>query len=170
MPKVLFAGKVPGASPPQTVASIYEGGDDNPLYNPSGYITRVFFDSRFDYLNIVRQTDVSVTFAYEGVNTQPTGKKGKNTADIPRSGANTMLIDTHNLGYTPALVIYDLQTRRGVAGNRLVHALDNKSFRFIYVAASSSVTYLRESWFVRSVALPAKTIVFRLYYFNKPAN
>lgn len=169
MSKVLFAGKVPNSNPVQTVTSIYEGGDDNPLYNPTGYINRVFFDTRFDYLNIVGQTDVSVNFDYQEV-TQNCGKKGKDCSLIPRAGTNTFTLAAHGRDYRPAIAIFDLQTSRGVAGNRFIHAVNNTSFRLVWVLIDDTYVYLRERWFVRQTALPAKSVNLRIYYFNKPAN
>jgi hypothetical protein len=169
MSKVLFAGKVPGSNPVQTVASIYEGGDDNPLYNPTGYINRIYFDSRFDYLNIVGQTDVTVNFDYQQT-TQDCGKKGKDCSLIPRSGTNNFILHAHGQNYRPAIAVFDLGTSRGVAGNRFIHAVNNTSFRLVWVLIDGIYVYLRERWFVRQTALPAKSVNLRIYYFNKPAN
>jgi hypothetical protein len=169
MSKVLFAGKIPGSSPVQTVASIYEGGDDNPLSNPTGHINRIYFDSRFDYLNIVGQTDVTVNFDYQQTTTN-CGKKGKDCSLIPRSGTNTFTLHAHGLNYRPAIAVFDLGTSRGVAGNRFIHAVNNTSFRLVWVLIDGIYVYLRERWFVRQTALPAKSVNLRIYYFNKPAN
>lgn len=167
MPKVLHAGKVPLTA--LTVTSIYEGGDHNPLYDPLGYINRVFFDTRFDYLNIVGQADAAVNLDYQEVN-QDCGKKGKDCSLIPRSGTNTFTLAAHGLNYRPAIAIVDLETSRGVAGNRFIHAVNNTSFRLVLVLIDDFYVYLREQWFVRQTALPAKTVNLRIYYFNKPAN
>jgi len=169
MSKVLFAGKVPGSNPVQTVASIYEGGDDNPLYNPTGHINRIYFDSRFDYLNIVGQTDVTVNFDYQQT-TQDCGKKGKDCSLIPRSGTNTFTLHAHGQNYRPAIAVFDLGTSRGVAGNRFIHAVNNTSFRLVWALIDGAYVYLRERWFVRQTPLPAKSVNLRIYYFNKPAN
>ena len=169
MSKVLFAGKVPGTNPVKTVTSIYEGGDDNPLYDPTGYINRVYFDTRFDYLNIVGQTDASVNFDFQDV-TQNCGKKGKDCSLIPRSGTNTFVLAAHGQSYRPAIAIFDMQTARGVAGNRFIHAVNNTSFRLVWVLVDDTYVYLRETWFVRQSSLPAKNVNLRIYYFNKPAN
>ena len=169
MSKVLFAGKIPGTNPVQTVTSIYEGGDDNPLFSPTSYINRLFFDTRFDYLTIVGHASVSVYFTAEQT-TQNCGKKNKSCSLIPRTGVNTHVLHTHGLGYRPAIALQDIGTGRGVAGNRFIHAVNNTSFRLVTALIDDTYVYLRELWFVRQTALPAKTVNMRIYYFNKPAN
>ena len=53
---VLWAGNIQG----QQVVSIFNNttedqGNNNPLLNRYDYLDRVYFDSRFDYLNILYQ-------------------------------------------------------------------------------------------------------------------
>jgi hypothetical protein len=79
-------------------------------------------------------------------------------------------LHAHGLNYRPAIAVFDLGTSRGVAGNRFIHAVNNTSFRLVWVLIDGIYVYLRERWFVRQTALPAKSVNLRIYYFNKPAN
>lgn len=166
MSKVLHTGKVPGTA--QNVVSIYEGGDDNPLYNPTGYLNRLFFDSRLDYLNITAQIDTSVNFPYEGVTTN-CGKKGKDCSAIVRSGNRTYNIAAHGLPYKPSVILYDLSDSRALTGSMFIQTVSNTSFRLCWVVVDDTFIYIKERWFVRFNNLPALTKNYRIFAFNKPA-
>jgi len=166
MSKKLFAGKIPGTS--TYVTSIYEGTDDAPLSNPSGYLNRMYFDTRFDYMHLVKQIDITINFAGEGVTTN-CGKKGKNCADIPRTGTVTHNLGSHGQSYTPTCLIYDLGNAEALTGTMFIQNISNNSFRVCNFRVNSTTMYLNEKWFVRSNNLTATERNFRLYIFNKPA-
>jgi hypothetical protein len=169
MTKVFAAGKLPGSSPVQVVASIYEGGNDDPLYNPYGNFHRLYFDSRLDYLNIVGQHDVGLYLAFQPVNTVSSGKKGKSASDILRSDATVHVAWYHGQNYRPAIALYDLNTRRAVAGNQFVQVVNATSFRMIFAMVDSVAVYVMERYFVRSADLPQMWLNLRIFAFNKPA-
>jgi hypothetical protein len=166
MSKVLHAGVIPGTS--QQVVSIYEGGDDAPLSNPTQHMSRMHFDTRFDYLNLVARVDASVSFPYEGITTA-CGKKGKDCSAIVRSGNRSFTVAAHGQAYTPAIMIYDLSNNRALTGSMFIQVISNTSFRLCWVVVDGTYVYLRERWFVRYNALPALTSNYRIYVFNKPA-
>ena len=166
MSKVLHAGLIPGTS--SQVVSIYEGGDDNPLYDPTGNLSRLYFDSRLDYLNIVAQGDVSVSFPFEGVTTN-CGKKGKDCSAVARSGVRSYTIYAHGQSYTPAILLYDLDNSHAITGNMFIQTISNTSFRMCWVVVDSTYVYIKERWFVRYNNLDAVNRNYRIYVFNKPA-
>jgi hypothetical protein len=167
MAKRLFAGKIPGSS--TLVTSIYDGSDDNPLNNPTGNLDRLYFDTRLDYMHIVKQIDLSQAFPEEGVTTS-CGKKGKNCADIPRQGTRDYNLGQHGQSYKPTILLYDTGNARALTGTMFIQVISNNSFRLCNVRVDSTNIYLKERWFVRSNSLTAITKNFRVYVFNKPAN
>lgn len=166
MPKRFFAGKIPGTS--TVVTSIYDGSDDNPLNSPTDHLDRLYFDTRLDYMHIVKQIDFSQSFSAENVTTN-CGKKGKNCADIPRQGTNDYNLGSHGQNYKPTILLYDLNNFRAITGTMFIQVISNNSFRLCSVRVDSSNVYLKEKWFVRSNALTATTKNFRVYVLNKPA-
>lgn len=166
MSKVLHAGLIPGTG--QNVISIYEGGDNAPLSNPSAYINRMYFDSRFDYLSLVATIDTSVSMPFEGITTQ-CGKKGKSCAAIVRSGSRSYVIAQHGQTYVPSVLIYDLSNNRALTGSQFIQSISNTSFRLCNVVVDGTNIYLRERWFVRYNDLPAYGVNYRIYILNKPA-
>jgi hypothetical protein len=166
MSKRLFAGKIPGTS--TYVTSIYSGTDDNPLSNPTAYLDRLYFDTRLDYMHLVRTIDISVAFPGEGVTTD-CGKKGKNCADIPRQGTRDYDLGAHGQSYTPTCLIYDRDNGRAITGTMFIQTVSNNSFRLCSLRVSTSRIYIKEKWFVRSNNLDATNRNFRVFVFNKPA-
>lgn len=166
MTKVLHAGVVPGTA--QNVVSIYDGGDDNPLYNPTSYMGRMYFDTRFDYMHLVAKIDTSVAMPAENI-TVNCGKKGKDCSAIVRSGSRIYAIATHGQAYTPAILIYDLANNRALTGSQFVQSISNTSFRLCHVVVDATTVYLHERWFVRYNNLPAYNANYRIYVLNKPA-
>lgn len=166
MTKVFHAGRIPGTS--NNVVSIYEGGDDSPLTDPAGNISRVYFDTRFDYLNLVKTVDTSVSMAAEGVVTN-CGKKGKDCSAIVRQGERIYNLGAHGQSYIPAVLMYDLSNSRALTGSQFVQSISNTSFRLCHVFIDSTYVYLKERWFVRYNNLPVFNANYRMYILNKPA-
>lgn len=165
MTKVLYGGTIPSTG--QKVLSIYEGGDDYPLYNPTAYLNRVYFDSRLDYLSIVGQADTSIAFEYRPVTTVSSGKKS--TTEAIQTGTVSRVLLAHGGGYRPAVAGYDLDTGRALSGNMFIQSISNTSFRICWLLVDETYLYLIERWFVRLNALPAITKNFRFFAFNKSA-
>lgn len=166
MSKRLFAGKIPGTS--TYAASIYSGTDDGPLNSPTSYLDRLYFDTRLDYMHLVKTIEISVTFPGENV-TASCGKKGKNCADIPRQGTRDYNLGAHGQGYTPTCLIYDATSGRAITGTMFIQVQSNNSFRICNLRVNSSNIYIKEKWFVRSNNLPETTRSLKVYVFNKPA-
>lgn len=167
---VLWAGKLGSRG----VVSIFSNpagqtGSNTPLNNPLDYLSRVYFDTRFNYLNIVAETEFSRLYSFVDVNRQSTGKKGKSSEQVPIEGQNTVKIYDHNLGYTPGCILYDLESNDALSGNVFVQNVDNTSFRLLYLLADENSFYIKEKYFVRLKPLPSLTKKYRLLVFNNPA-
>lgn len=165
MSKILFGGRIPSTG--ETVLSIYEGGDDNPLTNPAAYTDRMYFDSRFDYLHLASTIDTSLSMPQENI-TVNCGKKGKDCSAIVRSGERTYVLAAHGMAYVPAILLYDLSNNRAWTGSQFVQSISNTSFRLCHVYVDGTHIYIRERWFVRYNNLTAYDVNFRIYVLNKP--
>lgn len=166
MPKRLFAGQIPGTT---TVAvSIYDGTDDAPLTAPNTNLNRMYFDTRFDYMHVVKTLSVSQEFVREDVTTD-CGKKGKNCADIPRQGTRDYSLGAHGQNYAPTIMMYDIDSGRALTGTMFIQVVSNNSFRLCNVRVDATNIYLKERWFVRSNNLTETSRNFKIYVFNKPA-
>lgn len=168
--KVLWAGRLGNRG----VVSIFENpvgqtGSNAPLNNPLDFLSRVYFDTRFNYLNIVAETEFSKLYTFIDVNKEASGKKGKSSREVPIDGQNIVKIYDHNLGYTPSGILYDLETNDALSGNVFVQNVDNTSFRLLYLLADSTSFYIKEKYFVRLKPLQSITKKYRLLVFNNPA-
>lgn len=167
---VLWAGKLGSRG----VVSIFSNpvgqtGSNSPLNNPLGHLERVYFDTRFNYLNIIAETEFSKLYRFVDVNRQSTGKKGKSSREVPIEGQETVKIYDHGLGFTPGCMLYDLDTNVALSGNVFVQNIENTSFRLLYLLADENSFYIKEKYFVRLSPLPAITKKYRLLVFNNPA-
>ena len=167
MAKRLFAGTIPDSGG-TAVTIIYDGSDDLPIADPLSYINRVYFDTRFDYMHIVKNIQVSKDFVKEDV-TESCGKKGKNCADIPRQGVREYNLGAHGQTYKPAILLYDMDNKKAITGTSFIQNISNNSFRLCSVRVSSTNVYLKERWFVRSETLTAISKNFKIDILNKPA-
>jgi len=169
--KVFYAGKI-GT---RAVVSIFsnptsQAGSNVPLNNPTANLSRVFFDSRFDYLeNIVSVNFVKYHDLIQPSSTSPT-KKGKVGIASPIDGFSTTTIFNHNFGYIPSAMIIDSATNLALPANYFLQNVKNNSFRVISLLADTSNIYLREKYFVRIDSLPSLTKQYRLLVFDNIAN
>ena len=143
-------------------------GDDSPLDNPLANLNRVFFDTRFNYINIVAEATVTLNFEFRDINKQSAGKKGKDTRLIPIEGEKIFTAYPHNLGYVPAGILYDLDNNQAISGNTFLQNIDNTSFRLLYLLADSTNFYIKERYFVRGFPLPAISKTFKVLTFSNP--
>lgn len=167
---VLWAGQL-GSRGVVSIFSNPDGqtGSNGPLNSPLTYLDRVYFDTRFNYLNIIAEADFSRLYNFVDVNRQSSGKKGKSSSEVPIEGSNITKIYDHGLGYVPGCILYDLDTNDALSGNVFVQNIDNTSFRLLYLLADENSFYIREKYFVRLKPLPSITKKYRLLVFNNPA-
>lgn len=169
--KVFWAGKI-GT---RAVVSIFsnpvgQAGSNTPLNNPTNNLGRVFFDSRFDYLENV----VSVVFTKYHDIIQPSAststKKGKIGIASPIDGFTTTTVFNHNYGYIPTAMLIDSATNFALPANYFLQNVKNNSFRIISLLADTTNIYLREKYFARIDSLPSLTKQYRLLVFDNIAN
>lgn len=167
---VLWAGKLGSRG----VVSIFSNpvsqlGSNSPLNNPLGHLDRVYFDTRFNYLNIIAEAEFSKLYNFVDVNRQSSGKKGKSSREVPIEGTETVKIYEHGLGFVPGCILYDLDTNVALSGNVFVQNINNTSFRLLYLLADDTAFYIKEKYFVRLDPLPSITKKYKLLVFNNPA-
>jgi hypothetical protein len=144
-------------------------GDNSPLDAPLNHLNRVFFDTRFTYLNIVAEAQVTLNFPFRDVNKQSSGKKNKDTSLIPIDGEQVYTAYAHNLGYTPMGILYDIDNNQAISGNTFLQNIDNTSFRLLYLLADNTNFYIKERYFVRGFELPSVSKSYRVLVFSNPA-
>jgi hypothetical protein len=133
-------------------------------------LSRVFFDSRFDYLeNIISVTFTKFHELIQPSATSPT-KKGKVGVNSPIDGFTSTTIFTHNFGFIPSAMLIDSATNFALPSNYFLQNVKNNSFRTISLLADNSNIYLREKYFARIDSLPSLTKPYRLLVFDNIAN
>lgn len=169
--KVFWAGKI-GA---RAVVSIFsnpvgQAGSNVPLNNPTNNLGRVFFDSRFDYLETV--ISVSFTKFHDLIqpNSSSSSKKGKTGINSPIDGFSTTTVFTHNFGYIPTAMLIDSATNFALPANYFIQNVNNNSFRILSLLADTTNIFLREKYFVRVDSLPSLTKQYKLLVFDNTAN
>lgn len=155
---VLYAGKVSG----KNVVSIFsnpvgQAGSNTPLTTPINNLNRVYFDSRFEYLNIISENTFIQTFPeviYPGTLDQVTRQ---------------YTIGIHNLGYRPACMLIDYDSREIVASNMFIQIVNERSYRKIGLMADTQNFYIREQYYVDGDDLPSLTRRYTLLTFSNTA-
>lgn len=155
---VLFAGKVSG----KNVVSIFsnpegQAGSNIPLTSPIANLNRVYFDSRFEYLNIISET----TFIQNYPEVLYQGTLDRVTREYT--------ISVHNLGYRPACMLIDYDTREVIASNMFVQIVNDRSYRKVGLLADDQNFYIREQYLIDGDDLPALTRRYTLLTFNNTA-
>jgi len=138
-----------------------------PINSPFQNLDRIYFDTRFDYLNIVHSFSASVSFSFENV-TQTCGKKGKNCALVPRTGVTLTHLGYHGQNYIPAVLGYDLNTNRALCGDQIVQVNGTTTFRLFQLLVDQNSVWIKQRWYVKGEALAEKTFIFKVFIFNKP--
>lgn len=165
----------PGVANSQGLLSIFEAEGATPelkyapINNPYGYINRIYFDTRFDYLNIVNTFAASIDFPYQGV-TQECGKKNKDCSLVPRTGTTLYLLGYHGQSFIPAIIGYDLNTKKAFCGDQIVQVNGDSTFRLFQLLVDGNAVWIKELWYVRGQPLQANSFNFKVFIFNKPAS
>jgi hypothetical protein len=132
----------------------YTTEDDSPLFERHRYIDRIYFDSRFDYLNVKWQTDVTVPF---------------NAIAANGSGEITTTIGYHNFNYTPAAILVDTDTREVIGNNSYIHIVNFSSYRTVSFLMDSTRFFIKQKYFNKLDDLPAITRRYNIIAFNNSA-
>jgi hypothetical protein len=167
---VLWAGTVSG----RKIVSIFnnpagQAGSNVPLNNPQANLNRIYFDTRFNYLSVITKANFVQSYPLRELNTDPNNSKGKDAADYPLQGTSIYALTRHNLGYAPAAILIDYDTREIIGSNMFVQNLDNNSFRTATLMMDTTNVYLQERFFVRRQTLPALTRRYTLLVFENAA-
>jgi hypothetical protein len=167
---VLWAGTVSG----RKIVSIFNNpvgqtGSNVPLNNPTANLSRIYFDTRFNYLNIVNKIDFVQSYPSVELNTDENNNKGKSASAYPKIGYSVYTITSHSLGYVPAAILIDYDSREVIGSNMFVQNLDNNSYRTATLMMDNQNIYLKENYFVRNVLLPALTRRYTLLIFSNNA-
>lgn len=170
----------PAESP--TVVSIYKTIQDNidgdsPLRNPWAYIDSIYFDTRFNYLNIPKglSGNITLNFPYVANRTQrKRKKKKKKTIDIPYQERRKTVIYQHNFGKIPLAVCYEVrgdgQAGYFFGGTTIIQQNGRGSYRLAWIEADATYLYLVEWSHTIELPLTALTMNIRAYIFDKISN
>jgi hypothetical protein len=158
---VLWAGTTGG----KKVVSIFNNpvgqqGSNLPLTNPTTYLNRIYFDTRFDYLNVLWKTDFVQNYSLVTANPDPT---------VTTRNTNEYTIAIHDFGYVPAAILIDYDTREIIAGHTYVQIENNNSFRIVSLAMDSTKFYIKERNLVNIDSLTTLTRRYTLLAFENPA-
>ena len=159
---VLWAGTTGG----KKVVSIFNNptgqqGSNLPLTNPTTYLNRIYFDTRFDYLNIIQKTDFVQNYSLVTADPDPT---------VTTKNTNEYTIAIHDFGYVPAAILIDYDTREIIAGHTYVQIINNNSFRIVSLAMDSTKFYIKERNIVNTDSLTTLTRRYTLLAFENTAS
>jgi|688.fasta_scaffold01206_39 hypothetical protein len=168
---VFWAGTVSG----KKVVSIFNNptgqtGSNTPLNNPLNSLDRIYFDTRFEYFNILWKTNFVQSYSNIEVNTDENNKKGKSAPNFPNHGTNIYTIANHNFGFVPCAILLDSDTNEIIGANTFVQNLNNNSFRLATLMMDSTKFYIKENYFVRLEPLSYVTKRYTILAFNNIAN
>ena len=159
---VLWAGTTGG----KKVVSIFNNptgqqGSNLPLTNPTSYLSRIYFDTRFDYLNIIQKIDFVQNYSLVSADSDPT---------VTIKNTNEYTIAIHNFGYVPAAILIDYDTREIIAGHTYVQLVNNNSYRIASLAMDDTKFYIKERHTVNIDSLNSLTRRYTLLAFENPAS
>lgn len=167
---VLWAGTVSG----RKIVSIFnnptgQAGSNVPLNDPVSNLSRIYFDSRFDYLSIISKTDFVQSFGRIELSTDENNNKGKGASEYPNQGSNIYTIYRHDFGYAPAVMLIEYDTRELIGSNMIIQNVNNFSFRTLGLMVDSTNVYLKEKYFARLEELPSISKRYTLLVFENAA-
>lgn len=170
--KVFYAGKPPGSF--SDVVSIFtnpdgEEGSNVPLLQPFTHLDRICYDSRIRYFETIVQQNFIKPFGSISPREDSPSKKGKTGLDSPIQRSAIGVINYHNLGYIPAAILIDRDTRETISGQQILQNVNNKSFRVLSLTADTTYIYLKEYSFIYQDPLPSLTKSYTLLLFDQRA-
>ena len=151
---VFWAGNVANVA----VVSIFnnptgEEGNSKPLTDRFNNLSNIYFDSRFKYISL--ESQFSFTHNYANVSTG-------------NSGNTLTTVAYHNLGYPPAAIMLDVDTREILTNGNFVQALNYSSYRTVSLLIDSTKFYIKENYST-SIDLPAMTRRYIIFAFSNTA-
>jgi len=166
---VFWAGNVSGTKVVSIYNNLDEIGNTAPLLQPNVFLNRIYFDTRFSYLNIILSLSFTKSYPYIEPYSTETNVKGKTPSEFPRQGYNIYSITNHGLGYTPAGILLDSDTKEIIGSNMIIQNIGNDSLRYVGLIADSTNFYIKENYFVRRKPLTSLTRSYTLLVFSNTA-
>lgn len=137
------------------------GGDD-PTINPYTHIDRIYFDTRFEYLNIVKEFEFTKTFdivdAYY---------PGTSFRINPKTEVLKTEVYRHRLSYIPLGILYDIDTNQAITGTHILQNIENSSIRTISLQVDDEFFTIREKSYVGALPLPSLSKRYKILIFDK---
>jgi hypothetical protein len=153
---VFWAGNVANVA----VVSIFnnttsEEGNNKPLTNRFDNLSNIYFDSRFNYINVASQFG----FAFD-----------YNNISAGNSGNTLTTVAYHNLGYPPAAIMVDVDTREILTNGNYIQVLNYNSYRTVSLLIDSDKFYIKENYTSISADLPSMTRRYVIFAFTNTAD
>ena len=153
---VFWAGNVSNVA----VVSIFnnptgEEGNNKPLTNRFDNLSNIYFDSRFNYISLSSQFDF--TFNYGNVS-------------AGNSGNSITTVAYHNLGYPPAAIMIDIDTREVLTNSNYIQTINYDSYRTISLLIDSEKFYIKENYNTITSNLPSMTRRYNIFAFTNTAD
>ena len=153
---VFWAGNVANIA----VVSIFnnptsEEGNNKPLTNRFDNLANIYLDSRFNYISLSSQ--FNFTYNYGNISAGSAG--------------NTITtVAYHNLGYPPAAIMIDIDTREVLTNGNYIQTLNYDSYRTISLLIDSEKFYIKENYNTITTDLPSITRRYNIFAFTNTAD
>jgi len=153
---VFWAGNVANVA----VVSIFnnparEEGNSKPLTDRFNNLANIYFDSRFKYISL--ESQFGFTFNYANVS-------------AGNSGNTITTVAYHNLGYPPAAIMVDIDTREVLTNSNYIQALNYDSYRTVSLLIDSEKFYIKEDYNTVTTNLPSMTRRYNIFAFTNTAD
>ena len=153
---VFWAGNVANIA----VVSIFnnptsEEGNNKPLTNRFNNLANIYLDSRFNYISLSSQ--FNFTYNYGNVS-------------AGNSGNSITTVAYHNLGYPPAAIMIDIDTREVLTNSNYIQIINYDSYRTISLLIDSEKFYIKENYNTITTDLPSITRRYNIFAFTNTAD
>jgi hypothetical protein len=153
---VFWAGNVANVA----VVSIFnnptgEEGNNKPLTNRFDNLGNIYLDSRFKYISLASQ--FGFTYNYANVS-------------VGNTGNTITTVAYHNLGYSPAAIMVDIDTREVLTNSNYIQTVNYNSYRTVSLLIDSEKFYIKENYTAIDSALPSMTRRYTIFAFINTAD
>jgi hypothetical protein len=153
---VFWAGNVANVA----VVSIFnnpigEEGNSKPLTDRFNNLSNIYVDSRFKYISL--ESQFNFTYNYGNVS-------------AGNSGNTLTTVAYHNLGYPPAAIMIDIDTREVLTNGNYIQIINYDSYRTISLLIDSEKFYIKENYNTITSNLPSMTRRYNIFAFTNTAD
>jgi hypothetical protein len=153
---VFWAGNVANVA----VVSIFnnpvsEEGNSKPLTDRFNNLSNIYVDSRFKYISL--ESQFLFTYNYANVS-------------AGNSGNTLTTVAYHNLGYPPAAIMIDIDTREVLTNSNYIQIINYDSYRTISLLIDSEKFYIKENYNTITSNLPSMTRRYNIFAFTNTAD